>query len=177
MPRYSEKSELFSWIKTIVFAVALAVFINSVIIVNAKVPTGSMETTIMTDDRIVALRLSYLFAEPQRGDIVVFEYPDDITGKTLFIKRVIGLPGETVDIRDGRVYIDGSEEPLSEDYVNGTPEEDFGPYEVPADSYFMLGDNRNRSMDSRYWTNTYVNRDKILGKAVFRYLPSPKLIK
>ena len=85
------KSEILSWIFTIGFALVLAIIINSFIIVNATVPTGSMENTIMPKDRIVALRLSYMFEDPQRGDIVVFKYPDD--EKVLYVKRVIGLPG------------------------------------------------------------------------------------
>ncbi|MCL2462144.1 MAG: signal peptidase I, partial [Defluviitaleaceae bacterium] len=96
-------NEVISWIKTILFAVILAVFINQVVIVNATVPTGSMEDTIMPNSRIVAFRLDYLFTTPKRFDIVVFRYPDDRT--QLFVKRVIGLPGETVSIRDGEVYI------------------------------------------------------------------------
>ena len=79
------KNEILSWLKTIVFAVILALLINKFVIVNATVPTGSMETTIMPNDRIVALRLSYVFGEPQRGDIAVFKYPDDPTGETLYV--------------------------------------------------------------------------------------------
>ena len=94
----------------------------------------------------------------------------------LFIKRGIGLPGETVTIRDGKVYIDDSTEPLDDSFTPETPVGDFGPYVVPENSYFMLGDNRNWSKDSRFWENTYVTFDEIVGKAVIRYLPSIKLI-
>ena len=106
---------------------------------------------------------------------MIFKYPDDET--QLFIKRVIGLPGETVEIRDGKVYIDGSETPLDDSFTPEPPQGDWGPEVVPEGSYFMLGDNRNRSKDSRFWTNTFVKKEKILGKAVLRYFPSPKLIK
>ena len=89
--------EIVSWVKTIILALLLAAGINTFIIVNAEVPSGSMENTIMTNDRIVAFRLSYLFVEPDRGDVVVFHFPDDPTGKTLYVKRIIGLPGEKID--------------------------------------------------------------------------------
>lgn len=157
--------EIISWI--IVFAVAfgLATFINKVIVLRVVVPTGSMEKTIMTGDKVFNLRQSYLFKDPQRGDIIVFPFPDDESMD--FIKRVIGLPGETVEGReDGYVYIDGKK--LIEDYVTG-PVDPFGPYTVPKDSYFMMGDNRGVSDDARYWDNKFVKRSKIMGKAIFKY--------
>ena len=129
----------------------------------------------MTGDRIFGNRLAYINKDPQRFDIVIFKYPDDET--QLFIKRVIGLPGETVEIRDGKVYIDGAETPLDDSFTPEPPQGNWGPEVVPEGSYFMLGDNRNRSKDSRFWTNTFVKKEKILGKAVLRYFPSPKLIK
>ena len=107
--------EIFSWIKVIIFAVIFALFINQVVIVNASVPTGSMENNIMAGDRIVAFRLAYLFDEPKRFDIVVFPNPDDES--TLFVKRVIGLPGETLEVKDGKVYIDGALTPLDDSFV------------------------------------------------------------
>jgi signal peptidase I len=157
--------EIFSWIMVFVIAFGLAMFINKVVIFKVKVPSGSMENTIMTGDRVIAFRLSYLFNEPKRGDSIVFPFPDD--EKVDYIKRIIGLPGETVEGKDGYVYIDGK--PLEESYVREMIEEDFGPYVVPADSYFMMGDNRNISEDSRYWKNKFVHRNKILGKALFKY--------
>lgn len=170
------KKEIKSWVITIVFALALALVINRFVIVNAKVPTGSMESTIMPKDRIVALRVSYLFSDPKRGDIVVFKYPDDPEQKVLYVKRVIGLPGDTVEVVDGEVFINGSEEPLNEVYLNEKPVGDFGPYNIPEDSYFMMGDNRNNSLDARYWTNKFVTKEKILGKVFFRYWPNVKLL-
>ena len=88
---------------------------------------------------------------------------------------MIGLPGETVTIRDGKVYINDNKEPLDDSFIPEPMEGDFGPYEVPEDHYFVLGDNRNWSKDSRFWNNTYVARDKILGKAVLRYYPFNKI--
>lgn len=166
----SAKSEIFSWIKVIVSAIIIALFVDFVIIANAVVPTGSMESTIPAGSRIMGLRLYYNFKDPERGDIVIFKYPDD--EKVDYLKRIIGLPGETVEIVSGKVYIDG--ELLDEPYLDEDPIGDFGPYQVPEDSYFMLGDNRAVSKDSRYWTNTYVRRDKIIAKAFFMYWPKLK---
>ena len=88
---------------------------------------------------------------------------------------MIGLPGDKVQIIDGTVYINDSETPLDEPYLPEPPEGDYGPYYVPEDSYFMLGDNRNWSKDSRFWTNTYVKKEKVLAKAIFRYYPFNKI--
>jgi len=168
------KKEVFDWIKVVFAALAISFIINNFIIVNGQVPSGSMENTVMTGDRIVAFRLSYLFELPQRGDIIMFKYPDDESQN--YLKRIIGLPGETVEIIDGNVYINGSTEPLSKDYLKEMPIGSYGPYVVPKNSYFMLGDNRNESEDSRYWNNPYVQKDKILGKALFRYYPNLNLL-
>ena len=182
--------EILSWVEVIVVAVVLALIIDGFIIINATVPSGSMETTIMTGDRVLGTRFSYWFSDPKRGDIVVFRYPiDEAKGKkTKFIKRIIGLPGEKVTISGGVVYING--EALEENYINGTWKEENDGYEfnIPEDHYLMLGDNRNNSSDARYWPMiavrdglastmeeaeafAYVPRKKILGKAYFRYWP------
>jgi signal peptidase I, bacterial type len=163
------KSEIISWVKTIIFALVLAFFINNFIIVNATVPTGSMENTIMPKNRIIALRLIYYFENPERGDIVVFKYPDN--EEILYVKRVIGLPGDTVEVKDGRVYINGADTPIADEYIKETAYGNYGPYEVPDGSYFMMGDNRNESLDSRFWVNKFVEKDKILGKVYFKYYP------
>lgn len=168
-------TELISWLKAILFALVLSFLITKFIIVNAQVPTPSMVNTINVNDRFIANRLSYLFNAPERYDIVVFKYPDDES--KLYVKRIIGLPGETVEIIDGKVYIDGSLEPLRDDFLpEPMNKEDFGPYKVPEESYFMLGDNRNYSEDSRYWENKFVSKDKILGKAIFKYFPKIELL-
>ena len=164
------KSEVVSWVKTFVIAVVIAIAVNAFVIVNAKVPSGSMERTIMTNDRIIAFRLSYKFTQPERGDIVVFKYPDD--RDVLYVKRIIGLPGETVEMVDGIVYINGSK--LDEDYLKEDAYGTYGPYTVPEGKYFMMGDNRNLSWDSRFWENTFVPLEDILGKGVFRYYPKFK---
>lgn len=165
--------ELFQWAAVIVIAAALALFINSFVVVNAQIPSGSMEDTIMPGDRIFGNRLAYAFSEPERFDIIIFKYPDDES--QLFIKRIIGLPGETVEIRDGKIYLNGSEEPLDDVETKEPMEGSFGPYTVPEGCYFVMGDNRNNSRDSRYWEHTFVSEDEILGEAVFRYWPVNKM--
>ncbi|WP_250278199.1 signal peptidase I [[Clostridium] colinum] len=163
------KRDLIEIAKTILIAVVTAFIITHFIIVNAVVPTGSMKNTIMPNDRLIAFRLSYLFSEPQRGDIIVFKAPDH--EKTLYVKRIIGLPGETVNIIDGKVFINDSTTPLPDDYIMEDMLGSFGPYTVPENSYFMMGDNRNDSQDSRYWENTFLPEDNILGKVLFKYYP------
>lgn len=163
--------EIISWLITIGVAVIAALLIKNYLIINANIPSGSMENTIMTGDRLFGNRLAYLKSEPKRGDIIIFKYPDDETEK--YVKRVIGLPGETVEIKDAKIYIDDSPVPLEEDYLKEEWVVEAGPmvYEVPEDCYFVMGDNRNNSWDSRYWENTFVSREKILGQAGFRYYP------
>lgn len=164
---FSLKQELISWAQTIVFAVILAFVVNSFLVVNAKVPTGSMENTVMTGDRILAWRGSYWFSDPEKGDIIVFKYPDDPTGETLYLKRIIGTSGDTVYIQDGDVYV--NDIVIDEPYIKDMTFGNFGPYTVPDGHSFVMGDNRNSSEDSRYWQNTYVEDNEILGKVVFRY--------
>ncbi len=165
------KDEIISWIKAILIALVAAWLVNNLLIINARVPSGSMENTIMTGDRLFANRLAYTFREPERFDIAVFEAPDE--EGVLFVKRVIGLPGDTVEIITGNVYI--NDELLEEAYLRETPYGSFGPYTVPEEHYFMLGDNRNNSEDARMWDNTYVHKDAIIGKVVVRYFPSIKI--
>lgn len=167
--------ELWEYIKMIIFVVAVVLVVNNFLLINARVPSESMENTIMTGDRFFGNRLAYLFDDPERFDIVVFKYPDDES--QLFVKRVIGLPGETVEIKDGKVYINGSQTPLDDSFTPETPTGDYGPYVVPESSYFMLGDNRNHSGDSRFWKQPYVEKEKIVGKAIFRYFPGIKILK
>ena len=161
--------EIRDYVFLIVLAFALAFLMNKFVYANAEVPTGSMIPIVQPGDRLIVNRLAYLFEEPQRGDIVMFIYPDN--EKDNYLKRIIGLPGEKVEIRDGLVYINDSKKPLSEPYLNDPPYGDFGPYNVPEGCYFMLGDNRDISQDARYWKNKYVKKEKIVGKVLFRYYP------
>ncbi len=165
--------EIVEYVIMIAVVVSAVFIIDEVLLINAKIPSSSMENTIMVNDRVFGNRLAYREDDPERFDIIIFRYPDN--EKILYIKRIIGLPGETVEIVDGKVYINGSTEPLDDSFCPETPLGDFGPYTVPEDSYFVLGDNRNNSKDSRYWINTFVTEDEILGKAVLRYWPLNKI--
>lgn len=167
--------ELWEYVKMILFVVIVVLVVDNFLLINAVIPSESMENTIMTGDRIFGNRLAYLFDDPERFDIVIFKYPDDESQR--FIKRVIGLPGETVEIREGKVYINGLDTPLDDSFTPETPVGNFGPYTVPEGCYFMLGDNRNNSRDSRMWDNPYVKKEKILGKAVLRYFPGIEVLK
>lgn len=163
--------EICSWVLTFAVAIALALVLKNFVIINATVPTGSMEHTIEPGDDLFGLRLTYRFSDVKRGDIIIFRFPDDETQK--YVKRVIGLPGEKVTINEGKVYIDDSETPLEEPYLKEEWIRAAGPleYEVPAGCYFVMGDNRNDSYDSRYWVSTYVSTEQIIGKAYMIYYP------
>ena len=139
------------------------------ILIHAYFPSESMESTLMTGDRVIGNRLAYKFGnDPERFDVVIFYAPDE--ENTLYVKRVIGLPDETVTIKDGKVYINGDSTPLDDSFVNEEmDEEDEMTFHVPEGCYFMMGDNRNHSYDSRRWDNPYVNKDKIVAKVCFRY--------
>lgn len=165
--------EVFSWLKVIVAALVLSLLLNKFVFFNFRVPTESMENTIMVDNKIMSLRCAYLFSDPARGDIVVFPFPDD--PEETYIKRIIGLPGETIEGKDGLVYING--EAMEEDYVTSDLDEDFGPYTIPEDSYFVMGDNRDVSLDARYWENKFVKREDIISKAILRFYPGIKVLK
>ena len=186
--RHSFLAAVWSNVQIVLWAFIIAFILCQFVIVNAVVPTGSMENTVLSGSRVIGNRLAYVIDEPERGDIVIFRYPVD--EDTLYLKRIIGLPGETVEIRDGKIYIDGSDTPLTEDYL---PEEwvsgnDGYTFTVPEGAYLMLGDNRNVSLDARYWAEeaveaglassesaasyyTYVRESKILAKAVVVYWP------
>mgnify|MGYP003195850042 CR=1 FL=1 len=148
----SPVKEILSWVLTIAFAIVAAILIKNYVIINANIPSGSMENTIQIGDDIFGFRLAYTFSDPKRGDIVIFNAPDSPSEK--YIKRVIGLPGETVTIEDGKVYIDG--EALEEDYLKSNQSGE-DPWTVNAGPYeFKV---------------PYVSKDDILAKAIFRYYP------
>lgn len=165
------KKEVLSFASTLLVAMAFVIVLKNFVIINANVPTGSMENTIMPGDNILGFRLAYLQEGPERGDVIFFPFPDDETQK--YVKRVIGLPGEKVTIMEGKIYINDSETPLEEPYLKEKWTRGTGPYvfEIPEDSYLCLGDNRNRSADAREWNNPYVAREKIIAKAIFTYYP------
>lgn len=160
-------SEIF---ESVVIAVLLAVLIRLFILEPFYIPSGSMEPTLREHDRIIVSKLNYLWAEPQRGDIIVFKYPRD--PKRNFVKRIIAVGGETVALKNSRLYINGQEVP--EDYLPpGLRFADFGPVSVPEGYFFMLGDNRNNSEDSRVWG--FLPRRLIVGKALVIYWPPSRL--
>lgn len=171
-PAQSMWKELWDYAKIIIVVFVIAFLLGHFVYIMREYHR-SMEQTIMTGDRVFGNRLAYKTKDPERFDIVIFKYPDDPS--QLFVKRVIGLPGETVNIVDGKVYINDSEEPLDDSFCPETPQGSFGPYEVPEGCYFMLGDNRNHSMDSRYWMNTFVEKDAIEAEVAIRYWPLNKI--
>lgn len=162
--------EIKEFSRLLLFSLILAFFIKENVVASAHVPTGSMESTVMTGSKILINRLSYMWEDPQRGDIVAFYYPDN--PEKIYLKRILGLPGETIEGFDGVVYI--NEMPLFNDFTTEKLEQDFGPFQVPEGCCFMMGDNRNDSWDSRYWNNTYVEKEEILGKVSLEYYPELK---
>lgn len=199
---FNWKKELLSWLQILVAAAAIAFVLNTFVIANSRVPSASMENTIMTGDRVIGSRVSYYFGQPDRGDIAIFifgyscrnchaQYQETDDGvcpncgranrrnsTIYYVKRVIGVPGDVVDIRDGCVYLNNSEEPLDEPYLAEDMETPYPlHYEVPEGCYFMLGDNRNYSLDARFWEHTYIREDRILAKVLFRYFPKIGIIR
>ncbi len=167
--------EIFSYVVIVVVAIVVSLAINQFVVINANVPTRSMVPTINAGDKLFGYRLAYMFSGPERGDIVIFEhqcYSD--SQKEALIKRIIGVPGDCVEIKEGILYVNG--EAVEEEYLAEAMYGDYGPFEVPDNSYFMLGDNRNLSDDARFWDNTYVAREDILAKAVFKYSPTIEML-
>lgn len=168
--------EIGSYAKYMLSAVAVALLINNFVLANAHVLTGSMENTVMTGSRVFCNRLAYLKSDPKRFDIILFNFTES-SKTTRYFKRIIGLPGEKVEIREGNVYINDSDTPLRDDFVNDTPHGNYGPFQVPEDSYFLLGDNRNDSYDSKAWPDPFIHKKEILGKALLVYYPEIKVLK
>ncbi len=163
------------WIWTLVLAVGISIVLTQVVFLNAVVLSASMEDTVMTGDRLLGLRMAYWIDSPQRGDVVVFRYPDN--KDTLYVKRVVGLPGDEINIQNGNVYINGEINEEINIYASGETFADQGPWTVPQDSYFMMGDNREHSWDSRYWDTPFVPKEDILSKVFVRIYPNPGMIK
>ena len=178
-------AEARSFFKTLIGILALALALRIVVIEPFKIPSGSMIPTLQIGDYILVLKYSYglrlpftekatfHWANPTRGDVVVFTRPDDPAtseddSKINIIKRVIGLPGETVEVRGTQVYVNG--QPLNEPYARwsegGPPEGNFGPRVVPEEHIFLMGDNRDHSKDSRFWSDPFLETTRVKGRAV-----------
>ena len=186
-----KKSTMREYFESIVIAVILALFIRTFVVQAFKIPTGSMEENLLIGDHLLVNKFIFGPTETRferallpvgtlaRGNVIVFKYPEE--PERDFIKRVIGLPGETVEVRDKKVYVNG--QPLDEPYVHFLRptsaesafhevtsfdvRERYGPVTVPPNQFFVMGDNRDNSQDSRYWG--FVKRDKIKGKAFLIY--------
>lgn len=183
-----KKSVIRDWVESIIVAFVLAMIIRTFVVQAFKIPTGSMRPTLIEGDIILVNKFIYgakipftglqlpNLTQPKRGDVIVFIYPED--PKKDFIKRLVGLPGEAVEIKDGTVYINGS--PLSGQtfnmryyYNRGQFGDENKKIIVPKDSFFVLGDNSASSADSRYWG--FVPRSNLLGKAMIIYWPPQRI--
>ena len=184
-PDVKRKSLIREYAESIIIAVLLALVIRTYLVQAFKIPSGSMEDTLAIGDHLLVNKFIYgtklpfsdkrllTLRDPRRGDVIVFEYPEDPSKD--FIKRVIGTPGDVVEGKDKKVYVNGKpyENPhevhKEKDIITKemNPRDTFGPVKVPPNSYFMMGDNRDRSYDSRFWG--FVSRDKIKGLAFIKY--------
>jgi len=152
---------------TLSFALILSVIIQRYILQLVVVPSGSMENTIRINDKLLNLKIPLAIKAIKRGDIIVFKMPDN--KDEYYVKRVVGLSGDTIEIKKGILYI--NKKPYFEEYIKEKMKGDFGPIKVPTGKYFVLGDNRNDSFDSRFWTNKFVSREDIIGKIILRVYP------
>lgn len=185
------RSKTREWTESIIVALVLALIIRTFVVQAFKIPSGSMEDTLLIGDHLLVSKFVYgmqipftekrflRFKDPQQGDVIVFEFPEDreksYFSKRDFIKRVVGVPGDVVEVRDKQVYVNGVKYELPQAIhkeVETIPAE-YGPRDfmkpvtVPADSYFVMGDNRDRSYDSRFWG--FVTEPEIKGKAFIKY--------
>ena len=161
-------------LKTVGMAGFLALGIRTFVAEARYIPSGSMEPTLEINDRLIIEKITYRLRKPERGDVVVFSPTETLQQQNFrdaFIKRVIGLPGEEIEVRGGRVIVNG--QALREKYIEEKPEYDYGPVVVPEDQYLVLGDNRNNSYDSHYWG--FVPRDNLIGRAAVRFWPPNRL--
>jgi signal peptidase I len=178
----SRSRTILEYVALAVVAVAVALLIQAFLVKPYRIPSASMEDTLLIGDRVLVDRISWRFSQPERGDIVVFHSPVE---QPVLIKRIIGMPGDEISLNGGKVYINGK--PLAEPYVrrvDGQPEpsEPFSnglpwslqePYKVPADSYFVMGDNRTDSGDSRDFGP--IKRGQFVGHAFAKYWPPGRI--
>ena len=163
----STASEIKDWIVSIVVAVALAMFIRTFIVELYVVDGPSMRPTLESEERLVVNKFIYRFRPPEKGEVLVFQYPRDPSRD--FIKRVIAVPGDTIEIKDGKVFL--NQQLLSEDYILEKTLTNYPLSTVPAGHIFVMGDNRNNSEDSRFADVGFVPYDLIKGKAMVVFWP------
>lgn len=167
------KNKVYETVESFVVAIGLALLIRATIAEARFIPSESMVPTLLVGDRLLVEKISYHFRSPARGDIIVFDPPETsgFDPHNAFIKRIVGLPGETVEVKFGRVYINGN--PLSESYIKEAPSYPMDKYVVPSDSFFVMGDNRNNSVDSHIWGP--LPRKNIIGHAFVRFWPPMRM--
>ncbi len=168
-----------SWVENlqvVAIALVLALLIRTFVAEPRFIPSDSMVPTLLVGDRLIIEKVSYRFHPPQAGDIVVFDPPPQLQERgyardQAFIKRIIGLPGQIIEVRDRQVWVD--QHPLQEPYVAEAPDYQMPPVKVPPGSYFVMGDNRNNSNDSHVWG--FLPSDNLIGRACFRFFPLTRL--
>jgi signal peptidase I len=173
-PQNRQENPYLEIAKTLGTAAILAFGIRTFVAEARYIPSSSMVPTLEINDRLIIEKVSYHFSSPQRGDVVVFSPTKKLQEqnfKDAFIKRIIGLPGEIVQVRQGKVYINN--QPIEEKYIEEAPQYDYGPIKVAEGQYLVLGDNRNNSYDSHYWG--FVPKENFIGKAVLRFWPLDRL--
>ena len=161
------------WVAIIAVALSVALLVRATVVQAFWIPSTSMTPTLKVGDRLLVDKVSFQVREIHRGEIIVFERPATVTEEFKdLIKRVVGLPGDTVEGHDGGVYVNGNR--LAEPYLPaGLTTKDFPPQQVPIDNYFVMGDNREVSWDSRYWGT--VERKLVVGKAMVRVWPPTQI--
>ena len=170
MPENNTENPWVEGVKTLALSAVLAFGVRTFVAEARYIPSESMLPTLKINDRLLIEKVGYRFTTPERGDIVVFSPTETLRDNgydQAFIKRVIGLPGETITVSGGVVTVDG--QPLSENYLADEPDYDFGPVTVPEGHYLVLGDNRNNSYDSHHWG--FLPRQNIIGRAAVRFWP------
>lgn len=156
---------IWDFTKTLIIAFVLAQLIMVSVAQAFQVEQYSMEPTLLPHDRVLVDKLLYHARRPHRGDVIVLKYP--LNQQRNYIKRVIALPNDTLQVKDGKLYVNGKR--AEEPYINGAAQGNYGPFTVPADSVFVMGDNRNNSEDSRAFGP--LKEDLIVGQAILIYWP------
>jgi signal peptidase I len=157
----------FEYIQILLIAFLLSLGLKYFIIEIVKIPTGSMIPTIQLQERVMVDKIYYRFSGLNRGDVIVFIPPPELGYKDPFIKRLIGIPGDTIKIENGVLFV--NDKAVKEPYLNEKPTHDFGPIEVEKDKFFVMGDNRNSSADSREWGT--LSKENVTGRAMLRTWP------